>query len=85
MSTSKRYKAIVFHPGARSLWRTARKLDAPQSDRVPILRGEQEPDPAEIIIEREFRFLAIAAGWCHGHLRRLKNVRAEIHDSTFDA
>lgn len=85
MSARNRYRAIVFHPGPRSLWRTGRNLTAPQPPAVPFLRGEKEPDPAEIIIEHDFGFLAIARAWCRVNQRRLKNVRAEIHDTTLDA
>lgn len=84
MSTGKRYRAYIFHPGPRSLWRTARKFVTAQNGDIPVLRGEYTPDPAEIIIEHSFRFLAMADRWCRVHLRRLRNVNAEIHDTTVD-
>lgn len=84
MSAHKRYRAYIFFPGPRSLWRTARKFVPAQNGDIPVMRGEYTPDPAEIIVERSFRFLAMAKGWCRVHLRRLRNVNAEIHDSTVD-
>lgn len=84
MLPPKRYRAIIFHPGSKTLWRTGR--DFPPTDPlfIPILTGVKQPDPAEVVLEREFRFQMTAAGWARAHLKRLKNVCAEIHDTHID-
>lgn len=77
-----RYHAVVFHPGPRTRWRTARTAAKTDPRQVPVLEGEFEPDPEEIIIERSFLFLFTAEIWVRAYLLRLKNVCAEIHDTT---
>jgi hypothetical protein len=76
-----RYRAVVFHPGSRTLWRTGRAFDAPPTKDVPVLVGEKEPDPAEVIIERDFATQLFASVWARVWLQCLRNVRAEIHVS----
>lgn len=85
MSTPMRYRAIVFHPGSRTLWLTGRPVTQPQPAEVPVLCGQKAPDPAEIILEKRFRTVVFASGWARVHLNRLQNVRAEIHDAPLDA
>lgn len=79
MSASKRFRAVVFHPGPRTLWRTGRVFDAEPIQDVAVLFGEREPDPAEVIIDRVFTIELFALIWARAYLRRLRNVRAEIH------
>jgi hypothetical protein len=73
------YRAIVFFLGPRTLWRTGRAFDPASADQVPVLEEGKEPDPAEVLIERSFRTRLVATAWARAHLRRLRNVRAEIH------
>lgn len=78
----KRYHAVVFHPGSRTLWRTTRKFVKTDPYRVPVLKSEYEPDPAEVIVERHFRTQLFASAWAAMQLKRLKNVCAEVHVTT---
>jgi hypothetical protein len=73
------YLAIVFHPGPRTLWRTGRRFEDASVDHVLVLQGENQPDPAEVLLERSFRMRFIARIWARAYLRRLRNIRAEIH------
>jgi len=70
---------VVFHPGSRTLWRTGRAFDAIATEDVPLLFAEKEPDPAEVIIDRVFASQLLATIWAKCYLRRLRNVKAEIH------
>lgn len=81
MSAAKRFRAVVFHPGSRTLWRTGRAFDAIETQDVPVLFGATEPDPSEVILERRFSVELFATIWARAQLRRLRNVRAEIHVS----
>lgn len=78
----KRYHAVVFHPGSRTLWRTTRKFVRTDPYRIPVLKSEYEPDPAEVIVERDFGNQFFAAIWVSFWLRCLKNVCAEVHVTT---
>jgi hypothetical protein len=80
-----RYRAIVFHPGARTLWVTGRIFEGPQTFPIPILEGQKPPDPAEVIMERRFPLASFASFWARTNLRRLSNCRAEIHVTPLDA
>lgn len=70
----KRYRAVIFFPGPRTRWKSARNF------KMGAFAGELEPDPDEVIIEREFRTRLIAETWARVHLRRLKNVCAGLYD-----
>ena len=78
----KRYHAVIFHPGPKTAWRTGRKIRFGTDWRhAPVLVGEYDPDPAEVILQRSFRNLFFATVWARSWLKRLKNVCAEIYDA----
>jgi hypothetical protein len=76
---SKRYRAVIFHPGPRTRWRTQRNFAKSDARELPVLIEGMDPDPEEIILERSFRTRLFAIGWVRAHLKSMTNVCAEIY------
>jgi hypothetical protein len=70
---SKLYRAVIFFPGPRTRWKSARNF------KPGTFAGELEPDAEEVILEREFRTRIFADAWARAHLKRLKNVCAGLY------